>query len=353
MEGMYEVKNIRGKNLGCVALKDISRGTTILKETPQIRGVFDQPSSSSIKEAFEAFKHMSKSDQKEFLNLSNKYEYSSPPSKELEIQSRLISIMSNGDESMAKIFKILTTNIFANGLGIKSSRFNHSCQPNAVSVIMSQGHDEIVAISKIKAGQEITISYQNRFFGIRGKKKRQEIMLKSCHFVCLCSLCQEQEDGENDEFEDLCVKIENLRKDRLNQGELSTKQMQLLQYVQNGDLGKFMEEKLLLDNILYENPKRQVELYKELYVKGKAKKVQTICLYEILDAGFDAASQGYINKETDYFKTEAENFAKAAEKFEKLLGSQVVTQGRPDQWTQKYQNFEKWLQNYVRGDINY
>merc|ERR1711874_200283 len=83
--------------------------------------------------------------------------------------------------------------------------------------------------------------------------------------------------------------------------------------------------------------RREIECYKQIYKQGLAKKVQPICLYDILKDAFAAASHGYqINKAdglpTDEFKTEAENFAKTAAKFEKILGTNVVTHGRPDFW---------------------
>ena len=80
-----------------------------------------------------------------------------------------------------------------------------------------------------------------------------------------------------------------------------------------------------------------------MYKKGKEKKVQPICLYAVLDKGFDAAVVGYQLNETDEFKNEAENFAKEAEKFEKCLGSKLTTAGRPDYWKQKYEEFDYWL----------
>ena len=55
---------------------------------------------------------------------------------------------------MIKIICIHLTNTYGNEFGIKISRFNHSCCPNSYN-----GDDGIRAISKIKAGQEITATY--------------------------------------------------------------------------------------------------------------------------------------------------------------------------------------------------
>ena len=88
-------------------------------------------------------------------------------------------------------------------------------------------------------------------------------------------------------------------------------------------------------------------------MKGKAKKVQTIWLFGIIAAGFEAATLGYVINKTKQFKTEAENFAKTADKFEAKLGSAIVTRGIPDYWKLKYQNFTDWLSRYSLGIIDY
>ena len=74
MTEFYEVKQVEGKGLGCVALRDIKKGTTILKETPQMR-ISSGPSQlwEFIREVSEAFNKMNKNDQKEYLNLHDKY----------------------------------------------------------------------------------------------------------------------------------------------------------------------------------------------------------------------------------------------------------------------------------------
>merc|ERR1712080_108456 len=94
--------------------------------------------------------------------------------------------------------------------------------------------------------------------------------------------------------------------------------------------------------------RRQIECYKELYRHGKAKKVHPMCLFSILIRGFMTAAGGYIYNRTEVFKIEAEKFAKTADKFDKFVGSQMVTHpGRPDFWKQKYQNFEEWMQLFL------
>ena len=62
-----------------------------------------------------------------------------------------------------------------------------------------------------------------------------------------------------------------------------------------------------------------------------------------LEKGFKAASEGYFVHRLPEFKCDAENFAKAADKFENILGNEVVTRGQPDFWKEKYLNFEMWF----------
>ena len=123
VENLYEVVKIDGKGLGCVALKDIEIGTLILKEKPQCLG-------STPDNVIQSFECMSKCDQEEYLKLYNAY---------------------SGRQGFSDVFGIYKTNSFPTGVGIKTSRFNHSCSPNAVRQ-WEDDRSEIRAWSKIKAG---------------------------------------------------------------------------------------------------------------------------------------------------------------------------------------------------------
>ena len=92
-----------------------------------------------------------------------------------------------------------------------------------------------------------------------------------------------------------------------------------------------------------EKCKTEVSLYKKMYNVGKTQKVQPLFLYNLLDRAFDTASFGYhLYKDAD-LKMDAVNFAKASEKFVKILGNAVVTRGMPNYWKEIYQNYEKWV----------
>ena len=84
------------------------------------------------------------------------------------------------------------------GVMMKASKFNFSCRPNAVSEpCRDQNGREVTvvfAITKIKAGQEITIPHlQNPRFSMFPLECRKHILLHECYTTCSCDFCLEQE----------------------------------------------------------------------------------------------------------------------------------------------------------------
>ena len=67
---------------------------------------------------------------------------------------------------------------FHSGVLLKSSRFNHSCASNAELVWRKEEKEgsEIRAVSKIKAGDEVTINFDILNIGLRRISERQESM---------------------------------------------------------------------------------------------------------------------------------------------------------------------------------
>jgi len=360
MTEIYEVRESEGKKLGCFALQDIKKGSIIIKEKPQIvdKGhtdikicgaidlILTDITPSFVHGLNEAFNNMAKTDQEEYMKLYDKFDnISSLPQilqSDMERRNELITKVTKSDQ-MAKIVKIYETNSFSSGVGIKISRFNHSCKPNATATIVyddnhsGDGTPVIVANSNIKAGEEITVCYGVpgiSSMGLRKRKTRLGEMWKTHFFVCSCNFCEE-EDQKNDEdntFEELINEIHSLNEER-----------------------KALFQFNILSFLTYPPSKsrREVECYKELYKEGKKKKVQSIWLYFILNGGFEAAAYGYVNNRTEEFKTEAENFARTADKFEAILGSEIVTLGIPNFWKEKYQSFVSWQHRHMSGIIDY
>ena len=355
MSSVYKVTKIEGKGLGCVATMDIEKGSLILVENPQICAHNEEEEGSLkwIKSLLKSFKRMEKADQLEYMELHSKYNNfqdfeNSPDAKDIEMFKKQvvekcvrnwkleISKIEQNPEKAEEIFKIIciySTNTFPAGLKIKTSRFNHSCRENATSIIMLNGEHQVRAISNIKKGKEITITYNNDprapFSGFRKKAVRQMSLLMGWFFECSCDLCKDGVDIDDVEIQ--IKEAEELAKDRRSAAQAG----------------------LPLGPLYYslENCKKEISLYKQLYKigsqkVGKKQKVQPYSLFNLLNLAFDTASLGYqLHKDVD-LKMEAVNFAKASEKFGKFLGNVVVTRGKPNYWKEIHQNYEYWIRNH-------
>ena len=112
------------------------------------------------------------------------------------------------EEKIFKIFNIYVSNSFGRGLRIETSRFNHSCQPNANPChVYDQdqiNHEQIRAISDIKKGEEITISYLKEYdFLLRNRQFRQDHLHMGWFFICSCDLCKNEVEDKDDMFQEL------------------------------------------------------------------------------------------------------------------------------------------------------
>ena len=314
---IHEVKQIEGKGLGIVAIKDISKGSLILKEPPQMSHVEPQNLDGRhealkiwMKEVVSLFNRMNFADQAEYMKLHSHFQNE----KFLCLIPEFLGLINTMDcdgkkaDEILKIIGIYAGNNFENGLSIQISRFNHSCKPNAVN----SEFNEVWAVCNIKAGQEITISYkEDGLFGLRSTRNRQEILLQTWGFTCNCELCQESDDDERttiqSEIQELIRELENLRPETP------------------------------------EKCRKMIDTYKQLYKLGKMMKAPPLCLYTVLQKGYETSRYGYRVyrfTENDHnpgeFKKDCIVFSKAAEAFGKLLRKELV---RPDLW-KKRQRFE-------------
>ena len=100
-----------------------------------------------------------------------------------------------------KINNIYNSNRFTNGISIKASRINHSCQPNAAYICI-EGQNQIGAILDIKKGEEITISYHDEYdYGMRKSEYRQANLFMGWYFLCSCDLCNNGPEKSDDLLE--------------------------------------------------------------------------------------------------------------------------------------------------------
>ena len=213
MEDLFKIDKIDGKGFGWIALQDIKGGTLIYEEKPQFTFCGDR----NPLDVMNSFYAMSENDQKEFLELHNKYldlKFLPDQSQqhyfdwEKVTESFVRKRQAEGhvpidSNLLLKIICILNTNQFGNAndfvVGIKVSRLNHSCIPNShrYEEEGEMGKSKVRATEKILKGQEITIDYA--MFSMNNVKERQKI----CHefgFICTCELCQEEEIKNDDEI---------------------------------------------------------------------------------------------------------------------------------------------------------
>jgi hypothetical protein len=220
-------------------------------------------------------------------------------------------------KKIEEICDIYFTNSFDEGFCVKMSRFNHSCQPNASSITVND-QQQLRAIENIKAGEEINISYLSQFAGFRNTKYRRQELLKKFVFICSCDLCENDVDVDAEVFEAYIQEAEKLFIDR---------QLALKDGISHG------AQYYSLDKC-----RKEIFCYKKLYKVGKDQKIQPHALFLMLDQGFNAATTGYQFYKTTDLKIDAMSFAKAAEKFGKILGNDYVSLGNCFSYKQVYQD---------------
>merc|ERR1712010_175874 len=125
-------------------------------------------------------------------------------------------------EKILKIFCIIEANGFScfksTYLAIQSAKFNHSCLPNAerTQFRKADGSFEIVAVTNIKKGEEITISY-SWSVSMKSRGSRQKIIQNRFYFDCKCNFCQEEAGFYNNDmkiyngFDSLVEKLQELK----------------------------------------------------------------------------------------------------------------------------------------------
>ena len=343
---LYKVVEIEGKGLGCVALKDIKIGTLIVKETPQCfaneelysKELYAQYLASQL----ESFFAMSKENQAQFLKLSNSFGEPDSLSDNLKdchekinqfaeiYYPKILQMLEIDRKIDTKLFNdvlcIYKTNAFGVGVGIKSSRFNHSCCSNA-EAFQGKNRIEIRAVSTIKAGAEITIHY-NQKIDMKNFETRQEFLKNIGGFTCHCELCQEEKiDGDEktyETFQKLEADVEKVK---------TSTELESLENVSK----------------VYESRVKLISYFKQMYKLAKDKKApRRFILKDLLLKSFQAAAEGFLTAKTfhdfdkmEFFKKECGKISMAGVQIAKIAyGNDSVT---TKWWKEKNEDFEKWL----------
>eukprot|EP00092_Neocalanus_flemingeri_P027959 GFUD01030354.1.p1 GENE.GFUD01030354.1~~GFUD01030354.1.p1 ORF type:complete len:379 (+),score=83.31 GFUD01030354.1:141-1139(+) len=243
----------------------------------------------------ESFSKLSDSDKKEFLNLKDwdepheNIEDSNAFQKHFNMFEKTLNVGLDNIpfETVKKVARIYKTNTFHNGVCLKTSRFNHSCRPNAECFWnRATSTRDIRAIKTIMKGEEITTVYGSECLPM---KERKNFLRKNWNFDCSCETCE-------------------LKENDLETDDNRRRKFKLLEKEQEANVG---------------NPAKEIETIKTLYHLGK--EIGGIRIMYILDNivsnGFDAACQGYLNswKQNMKFYSDLESFASLGLKLSKIL----------------------------------
>ena len=236
MSDKFEVKEVRGKGLGCFALKDIKRGELIFKEDP----IMSFKEFNDIEEVFrpmkivEAFGKLPESSKEQYLKLDETYINLESPeemSRDHPMYLILKEVMKNrlDDNPMAKkIYRIFMANHYALEIFAQASRLNHCCKGNAG--FRDFVVNEIVATKKIKKDEEITINYVGPILNMKPKSFRQSYLLQHRGFQCLCESClNERKDApEYHEYKELKAQLRSRKGQKRCSAEQCIEQIEIL-----------------------------------------------------------------------------------------------------------------------------
>jgi hypothetical protein len=165
---VFEVKDIPGKGKGLTACVNIAPGTLIICERPLLTA---QPMPPNELERMLAagLKVLPKTSQRQFLSLHNNFPGKYPFSNTFKTNA----LPCGSGSSVGSVYPTICF-------------INHSCVPNAHNNWDSKAeHETIYAIRPIRAGEEITVSYDRG-----GPSEERRVFLKeSFGFKCDCRGC--------------------------------------------------------------------------------------------------------------------------------------------------------------------
>ncbi|KAE8449878.1 hypothetical protein EG329_007355 [Mollisiaceae sp. DMI_Dod_QoI] len=168
---LYEIKLTAEKGLGVFAIKDITKGTEILREAPLFRGGCSWLS----KEA--AFAVLSDDKKKRYLALDSRCNCAELPCKTTEVM------------------KIWYNNSFETPTSLPTggnyvyeiaSRLNHACDPNTSRKFTEDINIVFYAGESIRNGEEITTAYDG---GCGTTSFRRKFLYEKYGFLCRCRVC--------------------------------------------------------------------------------------------------------------------------------------------------------------------
>ena len=175
---LWAVQSLPGRGLGCIALSDIAIGTRVLAEPPL---TVEGPGLPTIESAVEA---LNPADRMHFFALAQEVRlYGETKSIAGIIGTNGIPFEVDGEDF--------------GGIFPRASRFNHSCDANAIYLYNTAlGLLTVHAAKTISAGDEITFNYLPPFTeslplggAISARGLRQQRLRSAFGFECSCAWC--------------------------------------------------------------------------------------------------------------------------------------------------------------------
>jgi SET domain len=168
-EPLYAILSVPDKGKGLIARLNIAKGKRILSEKPLFTSLNLSPISLMESNVVTKLKKLSKTEQRQFLSLHNKFPGKHPFSGIVKTNA----LPCGSGSTIGGIYPTICL-------------INHSCLSNAHQSWNSDTNSETIhAIRPIRSGEEITISYD-----AGGSYASRHTLLKAAFgFDCDCTLC--------------------------------------------------------------------------------------------------------------------------------------------------------------------
>ena len=290
-ETLYEKQFVDGKGVGCFAIRDIRKGSLVLREfpvlhTPDTRfereDITFQDQRQTTEGIIKAFLDMSEEDQGSYMKLYNKYNsatWSNGMEKQLESVMNATAKMTFAGISKTtaiQIWSIYATNTFTTGVCLNMSRFNHSCRSNADHFWNDDTNTrDLRALRKIKKGEEITLNYVT---GSKTREERQAALKENYNFDCHCEACDSSQAQIKNETK--CLELYREEKEKQKK------------FQENAGMAS---RHLTVEAQMHE----EAECLKRMYRLAKEIKTfsRRLVLYEIIEEAVDVNCQGALSEQ--------------------------------------------------------
>ena len=184
----YVVKEVEGKGRGLFATRDIAQAEVILIEDPVLTIEADMNQNVGSKKLLNDYSKLPPKVQSDILKLHDAFGMTSQC-----LETRLWNIIHTNSIKKWNAGQYLEKSLY-----LKTSGFNHSCNPNTTWVYKDRTIMIVKALVPIKRGEELVKDYMWTPFDDRGenglcREERRAKIKKKYNFDCLCNVCSKND----------------------------------------------------------------------------------------------------------------------------------------------------------------